>query len=241
MKISLIHTSRGRSRKAELTATIWNKKAYNVDNIEYILSIDDSDPELINYRKLFNDDKYKILVSDNSNLVEATNRGCKIATGDILIYVSDDFEPPYDWDKSLIEIAEKQDREDYLIKVDDCLQPFDNCVLTIPIMSKGLFDKLGYFWHPSYKSIWVDVDLYFTCKDLDCMVLCPDLKFEHKHYSNGKADVDETYKASEANSIQGLQVIINRINQNRWFRKYRPQMQWVHGERKRARKMGVKL
>lgn len=219
----------------------WIKKAHNIDNIEYILSIDESDNELINYRKLFNDDMYKILVSDNSNLVEATNKGCKIATGDILIYVSDDFEPPFDWDQSLIDVANKQDSDKYLIKVDDCLQPFDNCVLTIPIMSKGLYDDLGYFWHPAYKSIWVDVDLYFTCKDLDCMVMCPDLKFVHHHYSVGKAEMDETYKASEANSIQGLRVILKRIAQNRWFRTYRNQMGWVQGEKKRARKLGHKI
>jgi hypothetical protein len=70
-------------------------------------------------------------------------------------------------------------------------------------MNKALYDKLGYFWHPAYKSMFVDEDLYWTVRKLGALKAAPELKFEHKHVSVGKAPMDDTYRNSSANWDSG--------------------------------------
>lgn len=194
LSISLIHPSRGRANKAKATLDTWFSKANGV-NFEHILSLDTNDADATNYHA-------PTLISDNSCVVEATNKAAKLSSGDILIYMSDDFDCPFDWTRLLIK--EFTDAKGpILLKVDDCLQRFDVPVLTIPIMNRQLYDKLGYFWHPGYKSMFVDEDLYWTSKKLNALKLAPHLKFPHNHVSTGKAQDDETYRRTAAHWDSG--------------------------------------
>jgi glycosyltransferase involved in cell wall biosynthesis len=205
MKFSLIHPSRGRPNKAVSTAGEWLTKAGDVE-VEWIISLDQSDPTLPKYHDELIQHKFphRLVIADNKSVVEATNMGAVYADGDVLIYVSDDFSPPDRWGEKLeLEIKTHIYGDCWLLKVDDCLQPFHVAVLTIPIMSKKLYNTLGYFWHPSYKSMFVDEDLYWTCKNNGWLKVAPNLKFEHKHPSVGKADNDETYINSAKNWDSG--------------------------------------
>lgn len=204
MVISLLHPSRGRPEKAQATAKEWIEKAGVY--IEYLCSIDNDDPS---FRQYF---KWKlpgipsilgyVLHSDNTSVVDATNAAAKMVKGEILVYLSDDFKCPDNWGKLILKEFEKATGP-RLIKVDDCLQKFHVPVLTIPIMNRALYQKLGYFWHPEYKSMFVDEDLYWTAAKLNALKMCPHLKFPHEHVSIGKAVMDETYRRSSANWDQG--------------------------------------
>lgn len=211
--ISLIHPSRGRAEQARKTLDLWVARSSGSRKIEYILSIDSSDVQKSGYAKMCDAyqvdamalDSVKILVRGNTSVVEATNHAARHATGEIFIYLSDDFECPQNWDTLIIEsvrnLCPKQ--PEWLLKVDDCLQPFHADVVTIPIMSKALYNRLGYFWHPGYKSMFVDQDLIHTCINNNWLLLDESLKFPHLHYSNSKAPMDETYKASSAHWDSG--------------------------------------
>lgn len=216
MVISLIHPSRGRSNKAFITAKKWIENAGC--KVDYVLSLDLDDSFLDDYNitGLRGDipGSSTILKNSNSSVVEATNRAAKAATGDILIYLSDDFDCPPNWGLSVIKEFEGEDRP-LLLKVHDNLQDFNARVLTIPIMNRSLYDKLGYFWFPEYKSMWVDCDLFETVTRIGAMKNARHLVFHHEHHSIGKAENDQTYKASEANWDQGLKVF-NRRKQERF-------------------------
>lgn len=203
--ISLIHPSRGRAEKAFSTAWEWMNNAGVV--VDYILSIDDSDLSAHSYENKFLT-KHKVK-RDNKSVVEATNHAAQESKGDILIYLSDDFKCPDNWGQLILKEFEGV-TEPMLIKVDDCLQPFHVPVLTIPIMNRALYEKLGYFWHPGYKSMYCDEDLYWTAKKLGALKLCPHLKFEHQHVSVGKAQDDDTYRRSAANWDQGKALFAKR-------------------------------
>lgn len=216
MKITLIHPSRGRAYKALDTFTAWKNVMGNNIEVEYILSLDSNDTQLELYLSLFLKVCYseykninvKILTNDNSSVVEATNKAAKASTGDILIYLSDDFKCPENWDKLITERL--HNNSPALLKVDDCLQKFAIPVLTIPIMNSKLYERLGYFWNPLYKSMFVDEDLFWVCNNNGWLIEAPDLKFPHEHCCNGKAENDETYKRSAANWDQGKAVYAKR-------------------------------
>jgi hypothetical protein len=214
MTISLIHPSRGRSKKSAINARHWiTSSGLSIEEVQLIVSIDDTD----NYRSYYQD--YDTFMADlfwtdfirnpNQSVVEASNLAAKICVGDILIYLSDDFKCPDNWGQLVINEFKKYSGPT-LIKVDDCLQPFNVKVLTIPIMNRALYEKLGYFWHPEYKSQFVDEDLYWTAEKLGALKLAPHLKFPHEHVSIGKADNDETYRRSAANWDQGKALFAKR-------------------------------
>jgi len=196
----LLHPSRGRAEQARSTLNKWVDNAYNPDQLEHVISVDNDDPQLLQYRDLFPTSTQ--VIGPNTNVVQAANAGAKQATGNVLLYLSDDFMCPPEWDRLLDKLF-KDCTEPRLVKVDDCLQGFEKDVLTIPIMNRQLYEKLGYFFHPAYKSMFVDQDLYHTVNNMKAMVLCEYLKFPHLHCSIGKAPNDETYTRSNANWNSG--------------------------------------
>lgn len=196
--ISLIHPSRGRPEKSFNNSKEWTEKAGC--DVELIVSIDVSDSESMRYQHFYKG--MYVVEGVNSSVVEATNRAAKYAKGDILLYLSDDFKCPDNWGASIYQSV-KDFGPVWLLKVDDCLQQFEVPVLTIPIMSRGLYERLGYFWHPGYRSMFVDEDLFWTAKKLGCLRNAQHLKFPHHHVSVGKAPDDETYKRSAANWDSG--------------------------------------
>lgn len=203
--ITLIHPSRGRAELAFLNYENWINKSSGKYNIEHILSLDSDDKELPKYLERFT----KAEINSNTCVVEAANKAAEKATGDILIYLSDDFDCPQNWDELIINKTKGE--EMFMLKVNDKLQPMDNCVLTIPIMSRKLYNSLGYFFHPEYKSMWVDCDLYFVTKPY--MIIAPDLVFEHKHHAHGN---DDTYRRSEKNWNQGVDIFNRRSKEFGW-------------------------
>jgi len=212
MKFTLIHPSRGRAQKAFDTYNFWLSKASGSHAIEHILSVDEDDPQLQSYINYFPKSTLFILnEGERKDVVVATNNAAQKSTGDILIYLSDDFKCPDNWDT---EIARYIDvfmiQGPALIKVDDCLQDFKVAVLTIPIMNRELYNELGYFWFPEYKSMFVDEDLYWTTHNRQWLYTAPSLKFPHEHVSIGKAENDDTYIRSANNWDQGKELFNSR-------------------------------
>jgi len=216
--ISLIHPSRGRPQKSFETSQEWISKA-GVET-QLIVSLDIDDPtneDYYNaYSKLEPNDyplSFGISLNNNTCVVEAANHAAKHAIFDILVYLSDDFKCFDNWG---VEVAKHFEgvTKPLLIKVDDKLQAFTKDVLTIPIMNKALYNELGYFFHPAYKSMFVDQDLYWTVKNMGAIKGCPELVFEHHHYVNGKSQKDETYERSTANWNQGKNLYQQRRAQN---------------------------
>jgi len=216
--ISLVHPSRGRPAKALATLDHWRARARAPERLEHLLSLDADDPELPAYVAGFAARPgTSTLVHANRCVVEATNQAARYARGQILVYLSDDFACPEAWDLLLGQAfaAGASDGRAVcdsprLVKVDDCLQQFLKRVLTIPIMNRALYQALGYFWHPDYRSMFVDQDLFEVCLNRGWLVLRPDLRFPHEHPANGKAADDETYRRSSANWEQGKAVFLRR-------------------------------
>lgn len=199
MKISLLHPTRSRPQKSYDNAMAW--LSMSGAPCELIVSLDHDDPKLKEYQRLYTGH----LVNENRSVVDATNKAAVACRGDILVYLSDDFVCFPNWGQAVIAEFQKY-KGPTLIKVDDCLQPFHVAVLTIPMMNRELYDKLGYFFHPGYRSMFVDEHLYWRTKKLHALQMAPHLKFEHRHVSVGKAQDDDTYRRSAANWNQGKEL-----------------------------------
>lgn len=211
MKISLIHPSRGRPEKARSTYDYWMAQASGEVKIEYILSLDISDHTKQQYKG------FRLVVAgDNDCVVQATNRAAKHASGDVLFYLSDDFKCPRNWDALILNkmtyfgnVQTYEGEQRKLLRVNDGHQPFENFILTIPIMNRALYSHLGYFFNPIYKSQWCDCDLYATTKEY--ILNAPELLFPHIEGPD-----DDTYRHNRAEFENGRAIFEKRQKEFGW-------------------------
>lgn len=215
MKISLIHPSRSRPQQAAATAKAWLSSAANPSNIEYVLSMDVSDPERYKYVEIISQlglpDAYSIkpLTSDNHSAIEAINNAAKIATGDLLIQIAEDFNtPPFHWDAYLID--ELKGKSDYVAKIDDGLQPF---IITLPILDRKWYDRHGYIYHPDFEHMYCDSALSCKAWMEDKYITLP-IKILHNHYSTGRTQKDAVNIKADSTYGSGKQTFLRHYHNN---------------------------
>ena len=95
-RISVCHATRGRPEQAIGCRQLWMAKAHNPWAVEWIFSVDDDDATAAKL-KAFQP------VSGKGGCVAAWNRAAEKAKGEILVQGSDDWDPPQDWDKILLD------------------------------------------------------------------------------------------------------------------------------------------
>jgi hypothetical protein len=188
MNFSLVHASRQRLTLADLAIREWRGRASGEHAIEHLLSVDADDPELDRYRDLAARHGSRLVVGQNRTMVEAVNRGAAAATGEVLVSISDDFGCPHHWDRSLAALLES--RREAAVIVNDGLGAR---IMTLPILTRAFFERLGHIYHPAYVSLFADDDLTDVARRADVVVDARDLVFPHRHFSAGLSDHDATY------------------------------------------------
>ncbi len=206
MKITLLHPSRNRASTADVTIAEWLGKRSGRHPIEYILSIDDSDKQIVEYRRLAERHGAQLIIRPNRNSVSACNQAARVATGDLLIMVSDDFGCPEGWDDALV--SAMGDRRDVAIFVDDGIGAK---TMTLPIIDRAFYERLGYVLFPGYRHMFCDNELEEVARRLGKLIEATQLKFPHRHYIVGAAPYDEMYRMAE--SVWGSDAHVYRKRQ----------------------------
>lgn len=201
MKITLLHPSRSRPEIAKETYLNWLNKSSGKHELEHIFSLDFSDPLNEGYTRFD-----KLTIDHNDCLVEAVNEGAKIATGDIILVLSDDFDCPQNWDELIINAFGGQKCK--LLKVFDGVQKW---IITLPIMDMDYYKMQGYVYFPLYKHMFADTHMSHK-GDLEGNIIWRnDLLFEHKHYSTGKSKKDAVNIKADSTWEIGEAVYLNQI------------------------------
>jgi glycosyltransferase involved in cell wall biosynthesis len=196
-KISLLHATRGRSTKAKLCREKWLNSAKNPQDIEHIFGIDDDDTD-----SLTNINSQRVIVERGKGCVAAWNACAKVCKGEILIQLSDDWEPTQHWDETILKEFEGVEDE-CVLAISDGHRT--DTLLCMAILNRKRYDKQGYLFHPDFFSVFSDD--YFTWAAYKDKVIkeAKHIVFEHQHPVFNKGEWDETYLYSNAqkNFIQG--------------------------------------
>lgn len=194
MLISLIHPSLGRPVQARKCYDHWMNTASGDHEYEWIVSLSKKDETIEQYYQTFTESNAVIIQSRSNNMVEASNEGAKVCAGQLIILVSDDMFSPEMWDQRILHKFEMIDGPG-LLQVDDGIT---SKKMTIPIMNREAYAKLGYVYHPAYMSMFADDDLRATALTHKMYYNGTDILIEHRHFSIGKAKYDKTYQSENS-------------------------------------------
>ncbi len=156
---------------------------------------------------------------ESKNKVDAINRDIDgISPWDILINTSDDM---LFTEKGFDDII-RRDMEKNFPDTDGVLHYNDgnqkDNVMTMTIMGKNYYERFGYVYHPSYKSVWCDVEQTEVAYMLNRHQYMGDemILFRHLHPAWGLAAYDEQYRASENLDVWGedLKMLLERRLKN---------------------------
>lgn len=183
------------------------RMADNPIDIFFLVSYDLNDHTMNNKTVL---DKIKSLGAVHiggfsTSKIHAVNRDMDYAPDyDIAVLVSDDMIcHKKGWDTIL-----KMRMEMHFPDTDGCLFFWDGDpatakhnngkgLCTMNIMGKKYFDRFGYFYHPSYKSLWCDNEFTEVAQKYGKMVFSDQVIFKHDHYSNNGKQPDALMKRTQ--------------------------------------------
>ena len=188
-KISLLHATRGRVQQAAAARRKWLEKAANPDAIEHIFAIDADDAESIQYLTLW---RHRIVQGDGGP-VRAWNYAAEASHGEILIQLSDDWEPPMHWDKIILDRIGDTSKP-AVLQISDGHREDD--LMCMAILTRARYLDQGYLFHPDFFSMYSD-NWFSECAHRDGVVIdARDVVFEHLHPVFGKGEMDAVYARS---------------------------------------------
>lgn len=188
-KISLLHATRGRPAQAYKARATWLDRAFDADAIEHIYALDQDDETIGPFVTC------RHVINHRRGPVAAWNEAAKFSRGEILIQLSDDWDPPVHWDKLILQKFEGIDHPAVLAVSDG--HRTDN-LLCMAIINRNRYKQQGYMFHPEFFSMFSD-NLFTDRAYADGVVIdAPEIVIEHLHPAFGKAEMDETYARSNA-------------------------------------------
>lgn len=132
------------------------------------------------------------------NKVEAINRGLDCyGPWDILVLASDDMVCQVkEWDEII-----RDDMRAHFPDTDGCLWYPDghqDRLCTLPVMGRKYYERFGYIYHPSYKSLWCDNEQHDVAQAAGKLWRSDQVLFKHMHPAWGTAKTDALYRTNEA-------------------------------------------
>jgi glycosyltransferase involved in cell wall biosynthesis len=186
-RISLLHATRGRWSKAIATMNLWISRASNPEAVEHWFAIDQDDVESLAKLRRFR----HVVSSPSTYSVGAWNTAAENSTGDILIQIADDFEPPLNWDRLIVDALGDLNKPSVL-RVSDGNR--SDGLLTIAIVTRAWFAKNGLF-HVEYRNVYSDTDLTATATKQNAIIESPQIVVKHQHpFFNKAVQMDATYE-----------------------------------------------
>lgn len=162
--ILLKYPSRERPLKFKDNLDLYIKMS--VGNLLIVVSMDKEDSsmnnsDIKNYLESKTNDRVKLLYfyGESDGKINAINRDIPLSEKwDILVATADDMVPiEHGWDKII-----EDDMGDNLFRsvnynVDPRLGDYEG-MITLPIIGRPLYEKMGYIYHPAYKSEFADAE-----------------------------------------------------------------------------------
>ena len=187
-RISLLHATRGRWSQAIAAYNMWMARAASPEAVEHWFAIDADDEESLSRLARF---RHTVIPAGGYS-VRAWNSAAVCSTGNILIQMADDFEPPPHWDKLIVDAFGGNIFRPKVMRVSDG-QRTDG-LMTIAIVTREWYRQHGLF-HEAYRNVYSDTDLTATATKAKAIIEAPNIVIKHKHpFFDKSVKMDATYE-----------------------------------------------
>jgi hypothetical protein len=194
------------------------KMAENLDNMKFVITIDESDHSMNNEKVLNGLKTYPNLechIGTSKSKIDAINRDLdKIHNWDILLLASDDMIPQVLGYDEII----RNDMKKYYSDLDGILWYNDghqkNNLNTLSILGKKYFDRFKYIYYPEYKSEWADNEFTRVGNLLKRQTYIDNVIIEHQHPNWGYGQNDHIHFDNYKNSSFDKSIFEFRVKTN---------------------------
>ena len=184
MKISILCPTRNRYELlVESIESIYNT-ASDVNNIEFLLGMDEDDPSLEKHREYVKKSDYdiKIVTSERFGyrmLHEYVNRLCEISTGKYLILWNDDARMQTEnWDSILARKVEVQNKP-FVWE----LSSSNHCDDIFPAIPREWYELLGHFSLNAHNDTWIqEISTWLNVKKYARDIIVFHLRGDHENF-----------------------------------------------------------
>lgn len=218
-RFSLLHATRGRPEQALKTRDLFIKAAFAPLGVEHIFAIDADDAESIAALRHYR----HVIVDQPNGCVKAWNCAAADSTGQVLVQLSDDWEPCVNWDELCWlmladEAAKKPCKVGELpavLAVDDGTRR--DALLCMAILTRARYEQQGReMFSPEYFGVFSDNEFTVRAYDAGVVIQARHIIFKHNHpifAGLPPEQWDETHRRQNAPEryAQGVEVF-NRRN-----------------------------
>lgn len=153
---------------------------------------------------------FRVVVGEQSDLpgdcVKGWNSAATIASGKVLISISDDFVAFQNWDVALLGCAPNgwTDADCCVLVSDGCLNS-QTLMATLGIITTKRYKRFGYLWYPGYQSMFSDNELAERAVMDRALIDARHLTFRHNHWvmKSREQDVVDQVHSSPARHERG--------------------------------------
>jgi hypothetical protein len=214
MHILIKFPSRGRPDKLRSTFLKYVQMAEDTSKISFIVSLDEDDQTRTRTQSIILKLIHKnteIIVGHSCGKIGAVNRDLDpLPLFDILLLASDDMIPVQKGYDTLL----RQKMVDHYPDTDGVLFFNDgyrgNNLNTLCILGRKYYERFGYIYHPSYKSLWCDNEFTQVAYKLEKQTYFSEVIIRHEHPFWTKEDMDRVYLENQEWDSEDKQNYTNR-------------------------------
>jgi hypothetical protein len=195
MKLLIKFPTRGRKDKFFSTLDKYYEYCKNIDNMDFLISLDEDDNEMNNtevLKKLSNYKNTKVVVGLSKSKIDAVNRDLNNYNKhwDVVLLASDDMIPTVKGYDDIIRdnMMFNYPDTDGILFFNDGFQ--GNKLNTLCILGKKYYERFNYIYHPDYKSCWSDNEFMVVGDKLKKQSYIDIIIIRHEHPDWGYGNID---------------------------------------------------
>jgi hypothetical protein len=219
MKLLVKFPTRGRKDKFFSTLNLYHEYCEDINNTEFLISIDSDDTEM-NLEEVVNRintyKNTKVVIGNSLSKIDAVNRDLGVfeKEWDILLLASDDMIPQVKGYDTIIRdnMSFNYPDTDGVLWFNDGFQ--GNRLNTLCILGKKYYKRFNYIYHPDYRSCWSDNEFMVVGNLLKKQSYIDQVIIKHEHPDWGYGKNDFVHQKNVSDFNYDLNVYNTRKNIN---------------------------
>ena len=208
--ISILIPSRGRTAELNRCLNSLEKNTDDFNRVEVIIGLDFDDRSLPAYLDIidrrFLNARAMIRHRSDSLSDDYYNAMARMSHGDIIWVLNDDCVIDTEaWDEAARQLVADIQSNFFYMDVSDTTRNFNNNgqFACFPMMSRAVYDALGYFFHPAVRTWGADKRIHLICSKAGCVYPAPLIHVIHHREASDETSrhMERVFKEDDLSTI----------------------------------------